>query len=94
MKNLEEEIKQKDLEIKELKGNLEQLQEGKKQLKQKPLEMSSVGQKETKEMEVQTDVKKDDFCNLYDEKGKYVRTELSDPSLTSVEDPEKSRHKA
>jgi len=93
-------LKPKIEEIVKLKENLKQLQEENKQLKQKATKnigvdtSSSTDQKETKEMEVQTDVKKDDFRDLYDKKGKYVRTELSDPSLTSVDDPEKSRHKA
>ncbi|MCM1002553.1 coiled-coil domain-containing protein [Wolbachia pipientis] len=80
-------------EFKSTKESLEQLQEDNKQLEQKLQEMSSVSQKETKEMEIQTDVKKDDFRDLYDKKGKYVRTEISDPSLTHAKGPEKS-HKA
>ncbi|MDR1139559.1 MAG: hypothetical protein LBJ80_02320 [Rickettsiales bacterium] len=145
---ISEQLKQRVGEIEDLKEILKQLQERNKQLKQKATKnvgldaLSSTDQKETKEMEVQTDVKKDDFHDVYYEGGKYVRTEfsnpsltpaevveveirpqsimdwpvpipddkpeklidplkptkvnteLSDPSLTSVEDPEKSRHKA
>ncbi|OAB81675.1 hypothetical protein WSTR_04005 [Wolbachia endosymbiont of Laodelphax striatellus] len=51
---------------------------------------SSTDQKETKEMEIQTDVKMSDFRNVYDEEGKYIRTELSDPSAASAQASEKS----
>jgi regulator of replication initiation timing len=97
---ISEQLKQKVGEIGELEERLKKSQEENKQLKQKATKnvgldaSSSTDQKETKEMEVQTDVKKDDFRDLYDKKGKHVRTELSDPSLTPAEDPEKSRHKA
>lgn len=51
---------------------------------------SLTDQKETKEMEIQTDVKMSDLRDLYDKEGKYVRTELSDPKPTPAEIPEKS----
>ncbi|NSM56683.1 hypothetical protein HET73_04485 [Wolbachia endosymbiont of Atemnus politus] len=94
---ISEQLKHKIREIGELKKDLNQLQEENKQLKQKTTKnvgvvdaSSSTDQRETKEMEVQTD---ETICNLYDKEGKYVRTELLDPNLTP-NDPEKSRGKA
>ncbi|MDR2831641.1 MAG: hypothetical protein LBV62_01870 [Rickettsiales bacterium] len=89
-------LQQKVKEIGELKGNLKQLQEENKQLEQKAAQntgvdaSSSTDQKEIREVEVQTDVQMSDFRNLFDEKGEYVRTELSDPKSTSAKAPEKS----
>ncbi|MBR9983571.1 MAG: hypothetical protein MUP48_04060 [Wolbachia endosymbiont of Homalodisca vitripennis] len=93
---ISEQLKQKIKEIGELKKNSKQLQEENTQLKQKATKGTGVDassltdQKEIKEMEVQTDVKMSDLRNLYDEEGKYVRTELSDPKSTPAKVPEKS----
>ncbi|MGL9718319.1 MAG: hypothetical protein ACR5K9_06605 [Wolbachia sp.] len=76
---------------------LKRLQEENEQLKQKAtknigVDTSSLAdQKETKGVKVQTDLQMKDFYNLYDIKGKYVRTEFSDPNSTPVKDPKKSR---
>lgn len=93
---ISEQLKQKIKEIGELKKNSKQLQEENTQLKQKATKgtgvdaSSSTDQKEIKEMEVQTDVQMNDFHDLYDKEGKYVRTELSDPKSTPAKVPEKS----
>lgn len=91
-----EEIKQKDLEIEKLKEDLKQLQEENKQLKQEVTKnagvdaSSSTDQRETKEVEVQTDMQMNDFHDLYNEKGEYVKTEFSNPNAVPAQDPEKS----
>ncbi|MBA8770211.1 hypothetical protein HCR16_03655 [Wolbachia pipientis] len=91
-----EEIKQKDLEIEKLKEDLKQLQEENKQLKQEVTKnagvdaSSSTDQRETKKVEVQTDMQMNDFHDLYNEKGEYVKTEFSNPNAVPAQDPEKS----
>lgn len=91
-----EEIKQKDLEIEKLKEDLKQLQEENKQLKQEVTKnagvdaSSSTDQRKTKEVEVQTDMQMNDFHDLYNEKGEYVKTEFSNPNAVPAQDPEKS----
>lgn len=93
---ISEQLKQKTKEIDELKKNLKQLQEENTQLRQKATKdkgvnaSSSTDQKKTKEIEIQTDVQMNDFHDLYDKEGKYVRTELSDPSAVSAQASEKS----
>jgi len=87
-------LNQKIQEIGELKKNSKQLQEENTQLRQKATKevnaSSSTDQKETKEMEIQTDVQMNDFRDLYDKEGKYVRTELSDPNTVPAKTTEKS----
>ncbi|WP_253302108.1 hypothetical protein [Wolbachia endosymbiont of Psylliodes chrysocephala] len=51
---------------------------------------SSTDQRETKEVEVQTDVQMNDFHDLYNEKGEYVKTEFSNPNAVPAKGPEKS----
>lgn len=93
---ISEQLKQKIKEIGELKKNSKQLQEEHTQLRQKATKdkevnaSSSTDQKETKEMEIQTDVQMNDFRNLYDKEGKYARTELSDPNTVPAKTTEKS----
>ncbi|WP_264702397.1 coiled-coil domain-containing protein [Wolbachia endosymbiont (group A) of Volucella inflata] len=87
--------KQKIKEIDELKKNLKQLQEENKQLKQEVTKnaevdaSSSTDQRETKEVEVQTDVQMNDFHDLYNEKGEYAKTEFSNPNAVPAQDQEK-----
>ncbi|WP_353274572.1 hypothetical protein [Wolbachia endosymbiont (group B) of Hofmannophila pseudospretella] len=89
-------LNQKIQEIGELKKNSKQLQEENTQLRQKVTKgtgvdaSSSIDHKETKEMEIQTDVQMNDFRDLYDKEGKYVRTELSDPNTVPAKTTEKS----
>ncbi len=91
-----EQLKQNVNKIKKLEGLLEQSQEENKQLKQKAAQnagvdaSSSTDQRETKEVEVQTDVQMNDFHDLYNEKGEYVKTEFSNPNAVPAEGPEKS----
>lgn len=91
-----EQLKQNVNKIKKLEGLLEQKQEENKQLKQKATQnagvdaSSSTDQRETKEVEVQTDVQMNDFHDLYNEKGEYVKTEFSNPNAVPAEGPEKS----
>ncbi|WP_353276832.1 hypothetical protein [Wolbachia endosymbiont (group A) of Agelastica alni] len=93
---ISEQLKQKIREIDELKKNLKQLQEENKQLKQEVTKnagvdtSSSTDQRETKEVEVQTDVQMNDFHDLYNEKGEYVKTEFSNPNAVPAKGPEKS----
>ncbi|MFP3020723.1 hypothetical protein [Wolbachia endosymbiont (group A) of Pogonocherus hispidulus] len=93
---ISEQLKQKIREIDELKKNLKQLQEENKQLKQKATQnagvdaSSSTDQRETKEVEVQTDVQMNDFHDLYNERGEYVKTEFSNPNAVPAKGPEKS----
>ncbi|WP_250296507.1 coiled-coil domain-containing protein [Wolbachia endosymbiont of Oedothorax gibbosus] len=90
---ISKQLKQKIKEIGELKKNLKQLQEENKQLKQKATQnagVSSTDQGETKEVEVQTDVQMNDFHDLYNEKGEYVKTEFSNPNVVPAQDSEKS----
>lgn len=51
---------------------------------------SSTDQKEANTVEVQTDVQMNDFHDLHDKEGKYVRTELSDPNTVPAKTTEKS----
>ncbi|WP_265031361.1 hypothetical protein [Wolbachia endosymbiont (group A) of Tiphia femorata] len=91
-----EQLKQNVNKIKKLEGLLEQSQEENKQLKQKATQnagvdaSSSTDQRETKEVEVQTDVQMNDFHDLYNEKGEYVKTEFSNPNAVPAKGPEKS----
>ncbi|UXX39743.1 coiled-coil domain-containing protein [Wolbachia endosymbiont of Oryzaephilus surinamensis] len=93
---ISEQLKQKTKEIDELKKNLKQLQEENTQLRQKATKdkevnaSSSTDQKKTNTVEVQTDVQMNDFRDLYDKEGKYVRTELSDPNTVPAKTTEKS----
>ncbi|WP_264706392.1 coiled-coil domain-containing protein [Wolbachia endosymbiont (group B) of Colias croceus] len=93
---ISEQLKQKTKEIGELKKNSKQLQEENTQLRQKATKdkevnaSSSTDQKKTNTVEVQTDVQMNDFRDLYDKEGKYVRTELSDPNTVPAKTTEKS----
>ncbi|WP_341815218.1 hypothetical protein [Wolbachia endosymbiont (group B) of Aricia artaxerxes] len=93
---ISEQLKQKTKEIDELKKNSKQLQEENTQLRQKATKdkevnaSSSTDQKKTNTVEVQTDVQMNDFRDLYDKEGKYVRTELSDPNTVPAKTTEKS----
>lgn len=93
---ISEQLKQKTKEIGELKKNSKQLQEENTQLRQKATKdkevnaSSSTDQKKTNTVEVQTDVQMNDFRDLYDKEGKYVRTELSDPNTVPDKTTEKS----
>ncbi|WP_265030553.1 coiled-coil domain-containing protein [Wolbachia endosymbiont (group B) of Athalia cordata] len=90
---ISEQLKQKTKEIGELKKNSKQLQEENTQLRQKVTKgtgvdaSSSTDQKEANTVEVQTE---EQVIDLYNKEGKYVRTELSDPSAVSAKATEKS----
>lgn len=93
---ISEQLKQKTKDIDELKKNLKQLQEENTQLKQRATKGTGVDasfltdQKETKEMEVQTDLQMKDSYDLYDIKNKHIKTTFKDVSVAPAKVPEKS----